>query len=178
MTIYAYLDAAGYVRQWSTGPSPSPVEGMTLHQLLPGETMREYLRLVDGALVEYEPEILIEDARAGAIADANARRARQQAAFYQFEFDGVLYDGDARAEASIGLAARRAEQANATAVLWRARDNQDHLLMPAQVVALEAALIAAKSAHATALHQACCVFKRAIMQAQTVVEIRALEAAE
>lgn len=174
--IYAYLDAAGYVRQWSTAASPSAVEGMTLHQLLPGEAMREHLRLIDGALVEYEPEILIEDARAGAIADANARRARQQAQFDRFVFDGVLYDGDVRAETSIALAARRAEQTGATPVLWRALDNQDHLLEPAQVVALDAALIAAKSAHATELHQACCAFKRAVAAAQSIAEIRTLEA--
>lgn len=175
-TTYAYLDAEGYVKQWSRATRPPVVDGLTLHQLLPGEPIRPFQRMIAGGLVSYEPDVPLDDVKAGAVDDANAARDRRRATFDRFNFEGVEYDGDARAEASIMLAARRAVQPDATAVLWRARDNADHLLTPAQVVALEVALIAAKSSHANALHQACCAYKRSIAAAQTIAEIRALEA--
>lgn len=178
MTInYAYLDAEGYVRQWSKGASPSAVEGFTLHQLLPGENIHEYLRMVDGALVQYQPDVLIEDARAGAIADANAARDRRMAAFDRFTYNGILYDGDARAEARIALAAARAAQDGAADVMWRAFNNADTMLSPGQVIAMQAALIEAKASRAAFLHEACCALKQLIAVASTADAIRAAVAA-
>lgn len=178
MTItYAYLDAEGFVRQWSNGASPSAVEGFTLHQLLPGETIQEYLRMVDGVLVQYQPELPVDEVRAGAIVDANAARDRQMAEFDRFSYNGVLYDGNTRAEASIALAASRAALPGATDLMWRAFDNSDQLLSPSQVLALHAALVGEKARRATELHVACCTLKAALLSATTVDEIRAVVAA-
>lgn len=171
--VYAYLDAEGYVRQWSKAAVPSAVECLTLHQLLPGESMREFQRMIDGALVSYEPEVSLDDVKAGAIADANAARDRCRAAFDRFIYDGVMYDGHVRAEVSIALAARRAEQGGASSVLWRAFDNSDWMLSPAQVIALEAALIEAKANWEAQAHETCRALKAKILSAATLAEVRA-----
>ena len=176
-TVYAYLDAEGYVRQWSKADAPSAVEGLTLHQLLPGESMREFQRMIDGALVSYEPDVSLDDVKAGAIADANAARDRCRAAFDRFIYSGVIYDGHARAEVSIGLAARRAKQGGTSNVLWRAFDNSDQMLSPVQVIALEAALIEAKANWEAQAHETCRAFKAKIVSAATLAEVRAVAAA-
>lgn len=171
--LYAYLDTAGYVRQWAPGPNPPAVTGLTLHALLPGESMSEYLRMVDGALVSYQPDVLLADVQAGAIADANAARDRKLATFDRFTYEGVLYDGDARAEAAITLAARSAAlDLEQSSITWRAFDNADVLLTPTQLLDLEVAMIEAKARYAAQHHARCRELKAAIAAAESRADVR------
>ena len=176
--LYAYLDTAGFVRQWAPGPNPPTVTGLTLHALLPGERMSEYLRMVDGALVSYSPDVLLADVQAGAIADANAKRDRCLAGFDRFYYGGVLYDGDLRAEAAIKLAARRAEIGlMRDDAAWRVFDNTDVLLTAPQVIELEAAMIEAKARFVAHHHARCRELKAAILAATSAADVLMVVAA-
>jgi hypothetical protein len=176
--LYAYLDTAGYVRQWAPGPNPPAVMGLTLHALLPGERMSEYLRMVDGALVSYPPEVLLADVQAGAIADANAKRDRRLAGFDRFSYGGVLYDGDLRAEAAIKLAARSAALGLLPdGAAWRVFDNTDLLLTAPQVIELEVAMIEAKARFVAHHHARCRELKAAIVAATSAADVRMVVAA-
>ncbi|MGK5055298.1 DUF4376 domain-containing protein [Janthinobacterium sp. RB2P8] len=136
--------------------------------------MSEYLRMVDGALVSYQPEVLLTDVQAGAIADANADRDRRLAAFDRFAYGGVLYDGDAHAEVAITLAARSAALGlGRPTFAWRVFDNTDVLLTPTQVIGLEAAMIEAKARYAAHHHSRCRDLKTAIAAAKSPTEVRA-----
>lgn len=170
---YAYLDKDGYVQQWAAGDCLSAVEGLTLHQLLPGELVCPRLRMIDGALVPYLPDVLLAEVQAGAIADANADRDRRLAAFDRFTYEGVLYDGDARAEAAITLAARSAAlDLEQSSITWRAFDNADVLLTPTQLLALEVAMIEAKARYAAQHHARCRELKAAIAAAESRADVR------
>jgi hypothetical protein len=176
--LYAYLDTAGYVRQWAPGPNPPAVTGLTLHALLPGERMSEYLRMVDGALVSYLPDVLLAEVQAGAIADANADRDRRLAAFDRFTYGGVLYDGDARAAVAITLAARSAAlDLMLDGATWRVFDNTDVLLTAPQVIELEAAMIEAKARFVAHHHARCRELKAAIVAATSAADVRMAVAA-
>lgn len=135
--------------------------------------MSEYLRMADGALVSYQPDVLLADVQAGAIADANAARDRKLAAFDRFTYEGVLYDGDARAEAAITLAARSAAlDLEQSSITWRAFDNADVLLTPTQLLDLEVAMIEAKARYAAQHHARCRELKAAIAAAESRADVR------
>ena len=175
---YAYLDKAGYVQQWAAGDCPPAVEGLTLHQLLPGELVCQRLRMIDGELVSYPPEVLLVDVQAGAIADANAKRDRRLAGFDRFSYGGVLYDGDLRDEAAIKLAARSAALGlMPDGAVWRVFDNTDLLLTAPQVIELEAAMIEAKARFVAHHHARCRELKAAIVAATSAADVRMVVAA-
>lgn len=103
----------------------------------------------------------------------NTQRDLVIAAFYKFEWNGYVFDGDAPAEVNIKKAARSAELGLELpeGFSWRLFDNTDLPMTNADILEMEKAFTAAQNMHTYIQHGTARYLKALVAAAETTSEV-------
>lgn len=169
MAIYACINGGVIVAQLvvvdpADGVGPLPPSGVDADfdqvAIIPDVITRSegasetMLLFWNGGSPEFRESATLADLRGRKVAAINAERDRRIGAFDRFTYDGVVYDGNAKAQVNIDVAARgaRAGLTLPDGFAWRAFDNSDVPMTNADILELERAMLEASNLHRYQMH--------------------------